>query len=109
MNLESEVFEVVFNGMKVIRGILKRKNEQIRSEREKLESERVANAILSAYVALLVSRHGAVRIPKKEVSEALGKYFARASSHGDDYVIEVGEMPASVRKRSLDFGKTGKI
>ena len=99
----------MFNGMKAIRGILKRKNMQIRSEREKLESERVANAILSAYIALLVSRHGAVRIPKKEVSEALGKYFARASMHGDDYVIEVGEIPASARKRSLDFGKTGKI
>ena len=99
----------MFNSMKAIRGILKRKNLQIRAEREKLEAERAANVILSAYIALLVSRRGTVRIPKKEISEALGRFTACAVSSGDDYVIEVGELPQKAQKRGSGIGKTGKI
>lgn len=99
----------MFNSMKAIRGILKRKNMQLKAEREKLEAERAANVILSAYIALLVSRRGSVRIPKKEISDALGRFVACASSSGDDYVIEVGELSTSARGRGKDVGKTGNV
>ena len=99
----------MFNSFKVIRGIMKRKNLQLRAEREKYEAERAANVILSAYLALLVSRHGAVRVPKKEISGALGRFMARASVSGDDYVIEVGEVGAVGRGKDTRFGSTGKI
>lgn len=100
----------MFNSMKAIRGILKRKNLQIRAEREKLEAERTANAILSAYIALLVSRRGVIKIPKKEISEALGRFSASAVSSGDDYVIEVGELPrGSCERGGGCAGKGGGI
>ena len=99
----------MFNSMKAIRGILKRKNMQIRAEREKLEAERATNVILSAYIALLVSKRGSVRIPKKEVSEALGRFVTCASSCGDDYVIEVGEIPGGADGRGNCVGKAGRV
>lgn len=99
----------MFNSMKAIREILKRKNLQIRVEREKLEAERAANMILSAYIALLVSQRGSIKIPKKEVSEALGKFIACASSVGEDYVIEVGELPRHSCGKGKRGGQTGNI
>ncbi len=73
----------------IVKDIIKRKNDQIREEREKLRAEECANIILSAYFAILLSERGAVRIPKSEISRALGAYRVNASSDGNDYVIEV--------------------
>ena len=92
-----------------IRDVLKNKNMQIKAEREKYEAERMANVILSAYIALLVAEHGAVRIPKKEISDALGRYIVRSSSSGDDYVIEVSEALPDARKEGACIGETGII
>ena len=95
--------------IKIIRGILKRKNAQLRDERQKYEAERAANLILSAYVAVLAARYGGVRIPKKEISEALGRFFVNASVSGDDYVIEVGEHSSRSFGGGAGFGKTGRV
>ena len=99
----------MFGNIKSLREILKIKNSQIREERKKYEAQQAANVILSAYIALLVSKHGSVRIPKKEISEALGKYFVSASALGGDYVIEVGELPRGARGKGAICGQTRKI
>lgn len=104
-----EGVEKMFGKIKILRAILKRKNAQIRAEREKYAAERAANAIIAAYLALLVSKRGAVRVPKSEISDALGKFYVSASASGGDYVIEVGELPMSARGREALGGKTGKI
>ncbi len=79
----------MFRFNRILREILKRKNEQIKREREMLRAQECANVILSAYFAILLSERGEVRIPKSEVSRALGAYRVKATSVGDDYVIEV--------------------
>lgn len=99
----------MFNFFRIIRGILKGKNSQIKNEREKYDAERAANLILSAYLALLVSKRGEVRIPKKEISDALGRFFVTASALGDDYIIEVNELPPGSRGKGADLGQTRKI
>ena len=72
-----------------IRRLIARKNIQIRAEREKYQAERAANSILTAYILYLASQTGVIRIPRAEVSAALGKYSVTAYSEGDDYVIEL--------------------
>ena len=54
-----------------------------------VKAQESMNVILSAYIAILADRHGAVTIPKSVVSEALGKYRVSAHSDGENYVIEV--------------------
>ncbi len=79
----------MFRFNRIIKEILKRKNEQIKKEREKLRAQECANMIMSAYFTILLCERGAVRIPKSEISRVLGSYRVHASSDGDDYVIEV--------------------
>ena len=81
----------------IIREILRHKNSQIRLEREKTAAEQSMNIILSAYLAMLVDARGTVRIPKRQISEALGKYRVTASSDGESYIISVVPM-------SMDIG-----
>ena len=99
----------VFNIRKVgaIRHVLKRKNAQIRAEREKYQAEKAANSILVAYIFYLVSQCGVIRIPKAEVSAALGKYEACAYSDGGDYVIELKN--AAEAGEGATCGKAGSI
>ena len=82
----------MFQKLKSIIYILRRKNQQIKEAVEKAGAAQSANVILSAYIAVLVDKHGAVRIPKKTISEALGKYKVTALSEGEDYVIEVSSV-----------------
>ena len=72
-----------------IRSVLLRKNRQLKAAREMVKAQESMNVILSAYIAILADRHGAVTIPKSAVSEALGKYRVSAHSDGENYVIEV--------------------
>ena len=72
-----------------IRSVLLRKNRQLKAAREMVKAQESMNVILSAYIAILADRHGAVTIPKSLVSEALGKYRVSAHSDGENYVIEV--------------------
>ena len=100
----------MLNMMKAIKGILKRKNAQIRAEREKFEAERMANSIVAAYLFVLIADlGGSVRIPKKDVSDALGRFFVNAYPSDDDYVIEVKELSASAHGKDMGFGKAGKL
>ena len=99
----------MFENIKIIRRILKSKNSQIKSEREKYEAERAANLILSADLALLVSERGEVRISKKEVSDALGRFFVAASANADDYIIEVNELPPRCSGKGAAIGETRKV
>ncbi len=81
----------MFNFSKTIRGVVKLKNAQIRAEREKSAAQREANKILSAYIVLLASGQDGIRILKKDVGMALGRYIAEISHDGDYYMIRVRE------------------
>ena len=52
------------------------------------------NDILSAYLALLVEKHGSARVPKALIREAIGGYRAVVGTAGDDYVITVERCEA---------------
>jgi hypothetical protein len=82
-------FKKMFKKINIIRKILRHKNSQIRAEREKTQAEQSMNVILSAYLAMLIDRRGTVTIPKKEISEILGRYRVMASSDDENYVITV--------------------
>ena len=69
--------------------IVRLKNKELRSERERNQALEITNTIISAYLSVLVERLGGVRIPKSEISAALGGYVTMARAEGDDYVITV--------------------
>lgn len=79
--------------------VLRLKNREIRNEREKVQAGQITNTIISAYLSLLVERVGTFRVPKKEVSRALGQFVTTAVADGDDYVITV--------KQLTDIGECG--
>ena len=79
----------MFKKINIIREILRHKNSQIRAEREKTQAEQSMNVILSAYLATLIDDRGTVSIPKRKISEMLGKYRVIASSDDENYVITV--------------------
>ena len=72
--------------------MLRLKNREIKNEREKARAKEITNLIISAYLSLLVERLGTFRVPKKEVSRALGSFVTSAISDGDDYVITVEKL-----------------
>lgn len=74
---------------KAVENLMRLKNKEIRFEREKNQALEITNTIISAYLSILVERLGSVRIPKSEVSAALGGYVTTARAEGDDYVITV--------------------
>lgn len=74
---------------KAVEGILRVKNKELRAERERGDALEITNTIISAYLSVLVERLGSVRIPKKEISAALGSYVTRATADGEDYIITV--------------------
>ncbi len=74
---------------KIADGILRYRSRQLTLERERNRALEETNSILSAYLALLVDRRDGVRVPKKSVREAVGKYRATVSQDGADYVISV--------------------
>ena len=87
--------------MKIIQKILKFlkavRNRLVRLEREKIKAYEETNKILAAYIAVLISRHGTVRIPKKAISEALDNYKSSVGVDGEDYVITIEKItPADV-------------
>ena len=69
--------------------IIRSKNVEIKALKEAERAHDSVNVILSAYIAILVKEAGGAVIPKRAVSEALGKYLVSATAEGDDYVIEV--------------------
>ena len=74
---------------KIVGGLLKMKNRQLRAEREKSRALSETNSILSAYVASLIEERGGARIAKDQIRKAIGKYTAQVLSEGADYVISV--------------------
>ena len=96
-----------FKRLCAFRHVLKRKNVQIRCEREKYRAEKAMNSILTAYVFYLAARYGNLRIPKAEISDLLGKGEVLAYSDGENYVIEVKNSGASGEEET--GGETGKI
>ena len=87
-------FKMLFNTRRfgAIRHLIDRKNMQIRAEREKYQAERAVNSILTAYIFYLASKYGTLRIPRAEISSALGRHTVIAYSDGDDYVINVRDI-----------------
>ncbi len=74
---------------KSVDGVMSLKNREIRALREQNQALEITNTIISAYLSVLVERLGGVRIPKKEISAALGGFITTARSEGDDYMITV--------------------
>ena len=74
---------------KIVGGLLKMKNRQLRAEREKSRALDETNSILSAYVASLIEERGGARIAKDQIRSAIGKYSAQVIADGADYVISV--------------------
>ena len=74
---------------KIVGGLLRMKNRQLRAEREKSRALGETNSILSAYVAALIEERGGARIAKDHIRKAIGKYTAEVLSDGADYVISV--------------------
>ena len=75
----------------IIRRILKRKNAQIREEREKYIAEKNKNYILATHLTLLTANKGEIRIPAKDIREAMGKYYMKARMDGDYFIIKCVE------------------
>lgn len=101
------VIMVYFKRLCALRHVLKRKNIQIRYEREKYRAEKAMNSILTAYVFYLAAKYGNLRIPKAEISALLGKSDVLAYSDGDYYVIKVKNSIGSGEGETS--GETGKI
>ena len=76
------------------------KNRQIKLEREKNKALEETNSILSAYLALLVSKHGCVRVSKALIKDALSNSETSVSDGGDDYIISVSRKNVSLSKNS---------
>ena len=100
-----------------VESIIRAKNREIRSERERIQALEITNTIISAYLAILVERAaGEVRISKKAVSEALGSFSTSARSEGEDYIISVertasanGEQTTAEEAVSADDEKTTPV
>ena len=88
----------MFNFRKLLRYYLKSKNSRIKKAIEAAEAAKCENRILSVYIALIASKYGVIKIPKKEISEALGRYGVLTSSDGDNYIIEVFELSPGKEK-----------
>lgn len=73
----------------IINRLIGYKNRQISLEREKNRALIETNAILSAYVAMLVDGKESVRISRRLIRESIGRYTATVLPQGDDYVISV--------------------
>lgn len=84
-NMFKEFFNKIFD---IIR-IIKKKNAQIRAEREKLMAAEVQNNIYASYILALAAGAGEVRISRAEIAETVGKYRADVSSTEDEYIIRV--------------------
>ena len=75
-----------------IRRIIKRKNAQIRAEREKLAAAEVQNRIYASYILCLAAECGEARIKKSAIAEIVGKYRAEVSATADEYIINVRKI-----------------
>ena len=72
--------------------LLKRKNKQIRLERERCRAMEETNKIISAYVGLLVAKCGVVEFPKALLADAIGKFSVSVCQNDGYYKINVTEM-----------------
>ena len=77
---------------KSVDGIMSLKNREIKALKEQTQALEITNTIISAYLSVLVERLGGVRIPKREISAALGGFVTTAQSDGEDYVIKVEKL-----------------
>lgn len=77
---------------KSVDGIMSLKNREIKALKEQNQALEITNTIISAYLSVLVERLGGVRIPKCEISAALGGFVTTAQSDGEDYVIKVEKL-----------------
>jgi hypothetical protein len=90
----------------IIREILKRKNAQIRAEREKLMAAEVQNQIYASYILCLANESGEARISKSRIADTVGKYKAEVSATEDEYIIRVRELTAAEKKTYAEGSAT---
>ena len=83
---------------KIFTALIKKKNGQIKRERELRRQKEQAFSILSAYVAMLALRHGNVWIAKDAISEYLGKFSVRVEREGGFYKFYVSDCPERLKK-----------
>ena len=75
-----------------IRRIIKRKNAQLREEREKLLAAEAVNRILSTYLLCFIKETGEIRVSKNKISDEFGKYRVEVSASDEEYVMSVREL-----------------
>lgn len=76
---------------KIVGGLLRFKNRQLRDERAKSRALDETNSILSAYVASLIDERGGAKISREKIKNAIGKYAASVRVEGGDYVISISK------------------
>ena len=76
---------------KLVGGLLRFKNRQLRDERAKSHALDETNSILSAYVASLIDERGGAKISREKIKNAIGKYVASVRVEGGDYVISISK------------------
>ena len=88
---------------KIVGGLLRFKNRQLKDERTKSRALGETNSILSAYVASLIDERGGAKISREKIKNAIGKYVANVHVEGGDYVI-------SISKSGIDaYGKRAEM
>ena len=90
----------------IINRLIAYKNRQISLEREKNRALCETNSILSAYVALLVDSQESARISRRKIRDSVGRYVAKVTADGDDYVISIDAAGCFSHLDNRDKGKT---
>ena len=61
------------------------------------------NSILSAYLGLLITRCGAISMPKRLVSEGIGNFDITVTLEGENYLIKATAANEDLSTRASDI------
>ena len=87
-----------YNRIFDIRRIIKRKNKQIREEREKLLAAEAVNRILSTYLLCFIKEAGEIHVAKNKISDEFGKYRVEVSASDEEYIMSVRALTDAEKK-----------
>ena len=87
---------------KVVGGLLRFKNRQLKDERARSRALGETNSILSAYVASLIEERGGAKISREKIKKAIGKYVASVRVEGGDYVISINSCEKETEDKCFD-------
>ena len=88
---------------KVVGGLLRFKNRQLKDERARSRALGETNSILSAYVASLIEERGGAKISREKIKKAIGQYVASVRVEGGDYVISINRCEKETEDKCFDM------